>query len=172
MNLDPDKLLNRLVVAALTIFFVLLFLLATVVLRQILLQQRIVALSNEVQINLESLEDATEEIQQELNEIREDSGGQPVGAEEWSEIAEALDTVTERLDSLGEDLTEVASVLDPAEEAPPELIAPAPGFAQDQVDQLFTIFALLLGGASVVIAVLLGMAIKVKQEAPDESQPT
>jgi len=48
MKSDPDKLLNQLVVAALTVFMVVIMLLAALVLRQLRLQQRIADLSTEV----------------------------------------------------------------------------------------------------------------------------
>jgi hypothetical protein len=37
------------------------------------------------------------------------------------------------------------------------------GALQDQVDQVYTIFAILVGVASIAIAVLLGTAVRVRQ---------
>ena len=53
MRSDPDEYLNRLVVAALTVFVVVSLLLAAFVAREIWLQQRVVELSTDLQTNLE-----------------------------------------------------------------------------------------------------------------------
>jgi len=164
MRSDPDKLLNQLVVAALTTFIVVVMLLAALVLRQLWLQQRIAELSSEVQVSLNDLEEITEDVQRELNEAQD--------IENWEEMTEALDDVDEQLGSIGEnleDLNEVAPALEPqvggnAALTGDEKQADVP---QDQVDQVFTVFAIIVGVASIGIAVLLGMAVRVHQSTKD-----
>lgn len=169
MKSDPDKILNQLVVAAITIFVVVITLFAAFVLRHLLLQQRVAELSSEVQANLENLEDVTNEIERELTEIQETTAGTD-NEENWDEIAEALDTMDEQLDSLGEDLNEVALVLETQPDSD-EILAEEPVIyederyaLQDQIDQVFTIFAIIIALASIAIAILLGLALRVQQE--------
>lgn len=171
MRSDPDKLLNQLVVAALTIFLVVSVLFAAFVLRHLWLQQRVAELSSDVQVNLENLEEVAGEIESELIEI-EETTGETQNDENWEEIAEALDDVDEQLDSLGEDLNAIAEVLDSQPE-PTELSvetdAPASEeqrrVLQDQIDQVFTVLAVLIAFASIVIAVLLAIALRIQQKA-------
>ena len=160
MRSDPDKLLNQLVVAAVTTFIVVVMLLAALVLRQIWLQQRIAELSSEGQVSLSDLEEITEDVQRELNEVQ--------NSENWEEVTEALGDVDEQLSSIGEnleDLNEVAPVLGPQAGVNSGLIEDDEqvDVPQDQVDQVFTIFAIIVGVASIGIAVLLGMAVRVHQ---------
>lgn len=164
MNSNPDKLLNQLVVAALTIFIVVVILAAALVLRQLWLQQRISDLSSEVQVSLDDLEEITEDIQRELVENRKNPGEVPK-ADNWEEIAEALDDVDGQVDAIEENLNEVVVALEPQAEASsvlPETHEPS-GTAQDHVDQVFTIFAVLLSLASIAIAILLSLALKIQQ---------
>jgi len=170
MKSDPDKFLNQLVVAALTIFVIVIALFAAFVLRHLWLQQRVAELSSEVQTNLENLEEVTNEIERELAEIQEISG-ETQSEENWEEITEALVDVDEQLDSLGEDLDEVAEVLepqtDPAELPIEEEFVPDDEqrrALQDQIDQVFTIFAILIALASIAIAVLLGLAVRIQHK--------
>jgi hypothetical protein len=162
---DPDKLLNQLVVAALTVFIVVILLVAALVLRQLWLQQRISDLSSEVQTSLDDLEEVTEDIQRELVENR-DAPDEMQNIDDWEEIVEALDDVDGQVDSLEEDLNEVVLALEPQAEATSGWVegdeqSRAP---QDQVDQVFTIFALLVGLASITIAILLGLAVSVQRQ--------
>jgi ABC-type multidrug transport system fused ATPase/permease subunit len=171
MKSDPDKFLNQIVVAALTIFVVVAALFAAFVLRHLWLQQRVAELSSDVQANLENLEEMTGEIERELTEIQE-APDESQNEENWEEIAQALDDVDEQLDSLGEDLNEVTEVLEPQPE-PAEL----PGeeelpvgedqrrALQDQIDQVFTIFAVLIALTSIAIAFLLWLAVRVQEKA-------
>jgi hypothetical protein len=161
---DPDKLLNQLVVAALTVFIVVIMLVAALVLRQMWLQQRISDLSSEVQVSLDELEEITDDIQQELVESRATPGAAQY-SDNLEEIAEALDDVDGQVDSIEEDLNEVVVALEPQVEATSALTEDneQPGAIQDQVDQVFTIFAVLIGVASIAIAILLGLAVRVQQ---------
>jgi ABC-type multidrug transport system fused ATPase/permease subunit len=171
MKSKPDKMLNQLVVAALTIFLVVVVLFAAFVLRHLWLQQQVAELSSDVQVNLENLEEVTGEIERELTEIQETTG-ETQNAENWEEIAEVLDDVDEQLDLLGDDLNEVAEALDSQAE-PIELSVEANApvsedqrrALQDQIDQVFTILAILVALASIAIAILLAMALWVQQKA-------
>lgn len=169
MRAKPDTILNRLVVAALTIFILVILMLAAVVLRHQWLQQHITELNSDVRVNLDDLEEITEEIQRELGELRATPGSEP-GTGDWEEIAQTLDDVDEQLDSIGQNLDEVTLAL----ESPTEALSPhleseeKPETAQDQVDQVFTIFAVLISVASIAIAILLAMAVRVQQSAPRE----
>ncbi len=170
MKSDPDKLLNQLVVAALTVFIAVTILLAALVLRQVWLQQRVVDLSSDVQVNLEDLEELTEEIQRELAERRA-TPDQAENVDEWEEVREALGEVDERLNFIEEDLDEVTQALGaqtgtPAVSAGNDVSERAA--TQDQVDQVFTIFAVLVGVAGIVVAILLGMALRVQQGLRDD----
>ena len=171
MKSDPDKLLNQLVVAALTVFITAAMLLAALVLRQLWLQQRIVDLSSEVQVSLDDLEEINQEIQRGLVEMRT-ATVEAQNLDHWEEITEALDDVDQQVASIEEDLNEVALALEPPAEATSALTgADEPlDVTQDQVDQVFTIFAILVGLASIAIAILLGLALRVHQSAsPRES---
>jgi len=166
MKSDPDKLLNQLVVAALTIFIVVIMLLAAVVLRQLWLQRHVADLSGDVQVSLDDLEEITEDIQRELIESRTTTGeGQNL--DNWEEIAEALADVDEQLDSIEENLNEVVFALESQTEDTSALPGDdeQSGAIQDWVDQAFTIFAVLVGVASIAIAILLGIAVRVQQSA-------
>jgi ABC-type multidrug transport system fused ATPase/permease subunit len=175
MKSDPDKVLNQLVVAALTVFVVVIMLLAALVLRQLWLQQRIADLSSEVQVSLDDLEEITEDIQREFDESRA-ATSEPQTIDKWEEVTEALGDVDEQLDSIGEDLedlNEAALAVEPEADALSVLAggeeqADAP---QDQVDQVFTIFAILVGIAGIAIAILLGLAVKVYQSALHSEKP-
>lgn len=164
MDSNPDKLLNQLVVAALTVFIVVVMLAAALVLRQLWLQQRISDLSSEVQVSLDDLEEITEDIQRELAESRKTpgKGQQP---ENWEEIAEALDDVDGQVDAIEENLSEVVVALEPQAEAPSALPATSEqsDAVQDHVDQVFTIFAILISLASIAIAILLSLALRIQQ---------
>lgn len=167
MRPDPDRFLNQLVVASLTLFIAVLLLLAALVFRQIWLQQHITALSSDLQVNLDTLEETTEEIQSELSALRSMPDGEQ-DPEQWEEITDVLNTVDEQIEAIGEDISEVTLALDPQLDATPsphvENVQAHTG--QDWVDQVFTIFAALVGIASVAIAILLGLAMRVPQQAP------
>lgn len=109
MNSDSDQLLNRLVVAALTLFCIVSLLLAAFVFREIWLQQRIVGLSSDLQVNIEDLAQTTEEIQSEM------SGGRTTradaeGAKDWDSVTVLLENVDQQLELIGENIDEVATV--------------------------------------------------------------
>lgn len=171
MKSHPAELLNQLVVAALTVFIIVVILMAALVLRQFWLQQQIVDLSNDVQVRLDDLEETHDEIQHELAEVLT-APVEAQDAESWQEITAALDDVDEQLDSIGENLNDVSQAL----ESPPDDIAVLTSeeqsdIAQDQVDQVFTIFAVIVGMASIAIAILLGRAVQVHQDkVPNESE--
>lgn len=164
MNSDPDLLLHRLVVAALTVFVVVSLLLAAFVAREIWLQQRIVGLSSNLQVSLEELEETTEEIQSKMSEIDAAAENTPE-AQEWDSVNELLEDVDQQLVSIEESIDEVATVSDEqidittaaeSEEAHP------PNSIRTQADQVFTIFAVLTGVAAILISILLGMAMRVQ----------
>jgi preprotein translocase subunit SecG len=169
MKPDPDKFLNQLVVIALTVFALVIMLLAALALRHLWLQQRILDLSSDVQIKLDTIEETHDEIQRELVEIQT-TPSDAQDADNWEEITEVLDDVDEHLDSLEEDLSEVVLALEP--EINSEIVRLEDGeqtqTPPDQVDQVFTIFTILVGIASIVIAILLGMALRVQQNNPSE----
>jgi ABC-type multidrug transport system fused ATPase/permease subunit len=166
MKSDPDKFLNQLVVAALTVFIVVIMLLAALVLRQLWLQQHIANLSSGVQVSLDDLAETNEEIQRELGEIRTTTD-EAQTIDNWEEITEVLDDVDKQLVSIEEDLSEVALALEPQADTPAALTETDEhlGATQDQVDQIFTIFVVLIGIASIAIALLLGLAVRVHQSA-------
>lgn len=169
MNPDPDKFLNQLVVTVLTIFVILIMLLAALILRHLWLQQHIVDLSSDVQIKLDDLEETHDEIQRELIEIRT-TPGSTQSVENWEEITEVLDNVDEHLNSLEEDLSEVTLALEAESNSEPVLpdTGEQPQTNPDQVDQVFTIFTVLVGIASIAIAILLSMALRIQQNNPFE----
>ena len=169
MKPDPDKFLNQIVVIALTVFALVIMLLAALVLRHLWLQQRILDLSSDVQIKLDNIEETHDEIQRELVEIQT-TPSDTQDADNWEEITEALDDVDEHLDSLEEDLSEVVLALEPEINSEIALLEDGEQTQTppDQVDQVFTIFTILVGIASIVIAILLGMALRVQQNNPFE----
>lgn len=169
MKSDPDTLLNQLVVSALTVFIVILTLLATLLLRQFWLQQQIAQISNDTQNTLADLEEITETVQQELIESRQGNNeSQPV--EDWEEVTEVLNDVDEQLESIGEnleDLNEAASALQ-SEPNPISSIDNTEEQAttsQDQLDQIFTLLAIIIGIASIIIAIFLGAAVRIHYKA-------
>lgn len=170
MKTDPDKLLSQLVVAAITIFIVVVLLLAAFVFRQIRLQQEIAAVSTDLQVNLIDLEETTEEIQSELDAIRT-SIDTVQSQENWETMTELLDDVDKRLESIDEGINDVATGLEsvePVVEAPPAMgvESDVPDVLPDPVDQVFMVFAALIGLASVAIGVLLGIAVKIQNSIP------
>lgn len=171
MKSDPDRLLNQLVVAALTVFVVVVMLLGAVVLRHLWLQQRITELSSDVQVRLDDLGEITEEMQRGLDEISLPAD-EAQSLENLEEITAALDNVDEQLSSIEGNLSEVAQVLESQTEAAPVLGGDGeqPPVVRDQVDEVFTIFAVLVAAASVAIAVLLGMAVRVQQSASSQRE--
>lgn len=171
MKSDPDKLLNQLVVAALTVFVVVVMLLGAVVLRHLWLQQRITELSSDVQVRLDDLGEITEEMQRGLDEISLPAD-EAQSLESLEEITAVLDNVDEQLSSIEGNLSEVAQALDSQTEAAPVLDGDdeQPPVVRDQVDEIFTIFALLVAAASIAIAVLLGMAVRVQQRASSQGE--
>ena len=216
MNSDPDQLLNRLVVAALTLFGVVSLLLAAFVFREIWLQQRIVGLSSDLQVNIEDLAQITEEIQSEMSESRTTEADVEEG-KDWGNVTELLENVDQQLDSIGENIDEVATVRDPesgiaasepvtgdmttadsitsdsetggtttddtatddtatddtevGESDTNESAAAhseqnqAEGIMGAQAGQVFTIFTVLISLAAIAIAVLLGKAMRVQENA-------
>lgn len=169
MKSDPDKLLNQLVVAALTIFVVVIMLLGAVVLRHLWLQQRLAELSSDVQVRLDDLGEITEEMQRGLEEISIPPD-EVQSLENLEEITAALDSVDEQLSSIEGNLSEVAQALEPQAEIAPALASDdeQPRVFRDQVDEIFTIFAVLVAAASIAIAILLGMAVRVQQSVSRE----
>lgn len=162
MRSDPDKLLNQLVVAALTMFTVVIILLAALVLRELWLQQQVADLSADVQDSLDDLEEITRDIEQELVEGRV-AEGDAQNLNNWAEIGDALDNVDEQLQSIDENLSDVVSPLDseaeitstsPDDDRQPDVI-------RNWIDQTFAILAMIVGIAGIVIAVLLGVAVRV-----------
>lgn len=164
MKSDPDKFLNQLVVAALTVFVLVIMLLAAFVLRHLWLQQRIADLSSDVQVRLDDLEEITEEMQRELDEIQVPSS-EAESLENLEEVTAALDDVDEQLNAIEGNLGEVAIALEPQPDVTSAFAADdrQPAANQDQIDEVFTIFAILIGIASIAIAILLGMAVRVQQ---------
>jgi DNA repair exonuclease SbcCD ATPase subunit len=162
MNSDSDHFLHRLVVAALTIFVVASLLLAAYVTREIWLQQRMVGLSSNLQTNLEELEETTEEIQGKMSELETTTEAAPE-SQEWDDVNDLLEEVDQQLESIEETIDDVAvaneEVIDSS--AAESTQVEAEGAMRTQADQVFTIFAALTGIAAIVIAVLLGMALRV-----------
>jgi hypothetical protein len=161
MNSDPDQLLHRLVVAALTVFVVVSLLLAAFVAREMWLQQRMVGLSSSLQTNLEELEETTEEIQSKVSEI--DTAAESVpDAQELDDMNDLLEDVDQQLESIEANIDDVTtsgeeeSANTPAEHETDE------GTMRAQADQVFTIFAVLTGIAAIAIALLLGVAMRVQ----------
>lgn len=172
MESEPDRHLNQLVVASLTVFIAVIVLLAALVLRQVWLQQRMVDISSDLQVNLEDLAETTGEIQGELLAIRTP----PVSGKEgdnWENITKLLDDVGDRLDSIEENISDVTLALEPQADATSvaneDDEQPRP--VQNQVDQVFTIFAALVAIASIAIAILHGMAVRVQHRASNGANP-
>lgn len=172
MNTNADVLLNRLVVAALTMFVVVCLLLAALIAREIWVQQHLAGLSDSVQVNLEGLEQTTEEIQGELTDMR--TAPDSV-AEKTENLVDLLDGVDQQLEAIKENMDEVSTMLEPEAPVPlpssqiePELLP-----VQDRADQVFTIFVLLISVVSIAIAALLAVSIYVEERVAlgDEGLP-
>ncbi len=163
MTSDSDRLLHRLVVAALTTFVVVSLLLAAFVTREIWLQQRIVGLSSSLQTNLEELEETTEEIQSKMSELGTNTEVAPK-TQEWDNVNDLLEDVDQKLETIGETIDDVSVAseekIDIATAESKEVAAE--GSMRSQADQVFTIFAVLTGIAAIVIAIFLGMAMRVQ----------
>jgi len=166
MKSDLDKVLYQLVVAALTLFILVVLLLAALVVRQIWLQQQIAEISDDVKVNLEDLEAITEDIQRDLAE-------NPIAIDPDSleEVTEALDVVDERLNQIEEDLGGLNDgTLAQENLAANESSAAADQtdsiLVQEQVDGIFTVFAVLIGITSIAVAILLGTAVRMYQNRP------
>jgi hypothetical protein len=163
MKAELDKVLNQLVVTALTVFILVVLLLAALVIRQLWLQQQIADISDNVQVNLEDLEAITEDIQRDLAE-----NPTTIDPESLDEVTEALDDVDERLDLIEEGLDDLNEVAFTQEELAEGDSSSAESdansiVAQEQVDGIFTVFAVLIGMTSIVVAVLLGTAVRIHQ---------
>ncbi|MAU01899.1 MAG: hypothetical protein CL608_32580 [Anaerolineaceae bacterium] len=163
MKSELDKILNQLVVTALTVFILVVLLLAALVVRQLWLQQQIADISDDVQVNLEDLEAITEDIQRDLAE-----SPTTIDPESLEEVTEALDDVDERLNQIEEgldDLNEVAFTQEEPAEADSLAVDNDTNsiVAQEQVDGIFTVFAVLIGVTSIIVAVLLGTAVRIYQ---------
>jgi hypothetical protein len=165
MSSNTDQYLHRLVVAALTVFVIASLLLVAFVAREIWLQQRIVGLSSSLQVNLEELEQTTEEIQSKMSELEGTSEDAPE-AQEWDDVNDLLEDVDQQLESIEDSIDEVAvaseAELDVAPMQSEE--AETAGAMRTQADQVFTFFAVLTAIAAIVIAVLLGMALRVPND--------
>ncbi len=165
MKAELDKVLNQLVVTALTVFILVVLLLAALVVRQLWLQQQIANISDDVQVNLEDLEAITEDIQRDLAE-----SPTTIDPESLDEVTEALDDVDERLDQIEEGLDDLNDVAFAQENPANDDSAVADSdtnslVAQEQVDGIFTIFAVLIGVTSIVVAILLGTAVRIYQKS-------
>ncbi|MBK8901127.1 MAG: hypothetical protein IPM53_08090 [Anaerolineaceae bacterium] len=163
MKAESDKVLNQLVVTALTVFILVVLLLAALILRQLWLQQQIADISDDVQVNLEDLEAITEDIQRDLAE-----NPTIIDPESLDEVAEALDDVDERLDQIEEGLDGLNEVAftqqNPAEDGSSTADSDTNSIvAQEQVDGIFTVFAVLIGITSIIVAILLGTAVRIYQ---------
>lgn len=167
---DPDQFLNRIVVAALTVFVTVSLLLAAFVFREIWLQQRISNLSTTLQDNLDDLEQTTEEIQGELAAIQTITTTAQQ-TENLDNVTDLLTDANEQLDAIEEDINQVTTILEPETDVLAIATEEAEPVIQDRADQVFTIFAMLVGVAGVVIAILLGMAVSVQQRASSRSNP-
>lgn len=167
MKSDPDQFLNKLVVAALTTFVVVCLLLAAFVTREIWLQERIVGLSSSLQTNLEELEQTTEVIQSKMQEMEETAESAPA-PQEWDNMNELLEDVDQQLSSIEETIDDVAVTseatieLAPSEQTLADEEVEKTTFIRAQADQIFTIFAVLIGIAAIAIAILLGLAMRVQ----------
>lgn len=164
MNFDPDQFLNRLVVAALTVFVTVSLLLAAFIFREIWLQQRIAALSINLQDNLADLTETTEEIQSDLSEIRTTTDGAEQ-LENLGEVTKLLTDVDEQLESIEQEIDRVTTILDDESDVfggdHSEISA-----VVDRADRVFTIFVVLTSITGIAIAILLGMATRVQEQIP------
>lgn len=167
MNSDPDQLLNRLVVAALTVFVTVSLLLTAFMFREIWLQQHIADLSSDLQVNLDDLKQTTEDIQSEIRTATVDDQQM----EKLDEVTELLAEVDEQLTSIEEDVNKVATILEPEPDTP--LTEPeAPAVVQDRADHIFTIFVVLISIAAIAVAILLGITTRVQRQVSlRENQP-
>jgi hypothetical protein len=153
MEPNAYKLLNQLVAAALTVFIAVIVLVAALVIRHMWLQQHIVELSSGLQENMDELAVITEEIQSGLAESQT-AVANPQQAERGGEITglvDNLENLDKQLSSIEEDLNQVALVLES-------------GRIQYQVNQVFTVIAAFVAIASVAVAILLGMAMRVQED--------
>ncbi len=162
MSSDPDLLLNRLVVAALTVFVTVSLFLAAFVFREIWLQQQITELSTDLQINFDDLKQTTEEIQNDLSDLLVTTDTTQK-MESLDEVTELLADVDEQLTSLEQDIGTVVDILEPVavepfdetlmtEESPPSI---------NRVGRVFTIFVVLTSIAAIAIAIFLDIALRV-----------
>lgn len=160
MNSDPDPILNRLVVTALTVFIAISLLLTAFIFREMWLQQRLAALNASLQVNIEELGQTTEEIQATVSEIEATT----VKSQEAQELTQLLETVDEQLATIGESIDEASTVRETEMEtaAGGGEVAELVTVTRRQADQVFTIFAVLTGIAAIAVAVLLGMALRVQ----------
>lgn len=168
MKFDPDNILNQLVGVALTVFIAVIVLLAVLVFRQIWIQHQIATVSDDLQENIIYLEEVTGELQTELKEMQSTiDSNEPI--EHLDEITSLLDNVDDQLDNVGDGLTDVTLALEPEPEA--EVVSPSvhdqPVY-QDTLDEMFTIFAMLISITSILIGVLLGIAIYIQRVAHAE----
>jgi ABC-type multidrug transport system fused ATPase/permease subunit len=164
MNSDSDRYLNRLVVAALTLFVIVSLLLAAVVTREIWLQQRMAGISSTLQSNLEELEQTTEEIQSQMAEIETASESAPE-SQEWDDVNNLLEDVNEQLETIEENIDNVELPSEEELESTPPVDNQEPEVEESvraQADQVFTIFAVLAGLAAIAIAILLGVAMRMQ----------
>jgi predicted PurR-regulated permease PerM len=159
---DPDSVLKQLVVSALTVFIAVIVLLGVLVFRQVWIQQQIVAVSDDLQENVYELEEVTGELQNELDAIQTTDNSEAV-EETIDDITSLLDDVDDQLDTVGDDLNDVALVLEPEPETVNKAGTPTHVVQQDSMDEMFTIFAVLIGLTSIMVGILLGIAIRVQQ---------
>jgi len=166
MNSDPAQILNRFVVAALTVFVTANLLLAAFVFWEIRLQQTMVDLNTELQSNLDELKETTEALQSDLSEIRATTDmTQPV--ETLDEVSGLLTGVDQQFASIEQEIDQVNTILVPEDDAPSaENSDDARSQAiQDPTDRVFTIFIVLTGIAGIAIAFLLNMVLRVRDRA-------
>lgn len=168
MNADPDLLLNRLVVAALTVFVTVSLLLAAFASREIWLQQHISALSTDLQSNLDELKQTNEVIQSDLSEllVTDNPGQKP---ESLDEVTELLTSVDEQLTSLEQDIAAVTTILETDAVSIDAPLLPVESLpATNRVGRVFIIFAVLMSIAALVIAVLLDIALRVQRRSLEQ----
>lgn len=167
MNSDPDQLLNRFVVTALTVFVTVNLLLAAFVFRELWLQQTMAELSTELQSNLDELKETTEAIHSDLSEIRTTTElTQPV--ETLDEVSGLLTDVDEQLALIEQEIEQVNTILEaeaPRVESSDMARSPV---VQDHADRVFTIFVVLTGIAGIAIAFLLNLALRVRDHAASD----
>lgn len=160
---EPDRLLHQLVVSALTVFVLLLILLGALAVRHIWLQQHLQALGDSVEMDLEDLEALTDEIEGELAEVRE-TPATTWSAAEWDEMASTLDDVDAQLEALKEEMNDVAAVNESAAAEYLAIVSAEPDAAEEPADQIFTILVVLVGLVSIIVALLLGVAVRTQQQ--------